>query len=40
MLRVTAEAIEVHERFESEPGVWHTGRVVRHSRQPPLRPAG
>ncbi|MFI5891762.1 metallophosphoesterase family protein [Actinoplanes sp. NPDC051513] len=34
MLRVTAEAVEVHERFESEPGAWHTGRVVRHLRRP------
>ncbi|HEX5205038.1 MAG TPA: metallophosphoesterase [Actinoplanes sp.] len=34
MLRVTGDAIEVHERFESEPGAWHTGRVVRHARRP------
>ncbi|WP_433383478.1 metallophosphoesterase family protein [Actinoplanes sp. CA-142083] len=32
MLRITRDAIEVHERFEGEPGTWHTGRVVRHPR--------
>jgi 3',5'-cyclic AMP phosphodiesterase CpdA len=32
LLRITADAIEIHERFESEPGAWHTGTVLRHPR--------
>jgi predicted phosphodiesterase len=33
LLRITREAVEVHERYESEPGAWHTGRMVRCPRR-------
>jgi len=32
MLRILPDAIETHERWESEPGTWHAGRVLRHPR--------
>jgi len=32
MLRILPDAIETHERWESEPGAWHAGRVLRHPR--------
>jgi predicted phosphodiesterase len=32
MLRILPDAIETRERWESEPGRWRTGRVLRHPR--------
>jgi 3',5'-cyclic AMP phosphodiesterase CpdA len=32
MLRITAGEVEIHERYESGPGTWHTGKVLRHQR--------
>ncbi|MFL6114650.1 MAG: metallophosphoesterase family protein [Catenulispora sp.] len=33
VLRVFPDAIEVHERCESDPGTWYTGPVTRHPRR-------
>jgi 3',5'-cyclic AMP phosphodiesterase CpdA len=33
LLRVLPDTIDIQERCESEPGVWHTGRELRHPRQ-------
>jgi 3',5'-cyclic AMP phosphodiesterase CpdA len=33
MLRILPDAIETHERCESAPGAWYTGRVLRHPRR-------
>jgi 3',5'-cyclic AMP phosphodiesterase CpdA len=30
-VRIAADTIEVHERYASDDGTWHTGRVVRQS---------